>query len=152
MLPPSECCSPPDFSGFCLFWELTAASPSKQGVACICAALPAPASYIHGIPTDAWVWFCFVDINSCWCRILIWDFHNRCVILTIIWFICLPDFCWLGNLLEERGKVQTSLFAPLPVANKCRCSDRSHQVEASRHCPRKMGWPYFMSPNLICRN
>lgn len=25
-------------------------------------------------------------------------------------------------------------------------------MEASRHCPRKMGWPFFTSPNLISRN
>lgn len=26
----------------------------------------------------------------------------------------------------------------------------SHQVEASKHCPRKMGWQFLASPNLIC--
>lgn len=28
----------------------------------------------------------------------------------------------------------------------------SHQVEASKHCPRKMGWQFLASPNLICKS
>lgn len=81
-----------------------------------------------------------------------WDFQSRSVILVIIWFICLLDFCWLGSLLEEMGKVQALLFAPSPVASKCHGSDLSRQMEASKHPPRKMNWQFFRSPNLICRN